>query len=150
MNPRLGEGLIFGNVSWSECSSSCIECDLQKNLYAKGCGGWGIYSPQPPCSRWLKLLAMGAPDNHCALPGAHHVSTTVRVRSWSTVGAFVILLHRTVRCLLTSTLWLLRGTVHHCSFWRNGRWCAGSRCSASSSDSPVNYSGARLRFPESG
>jgi hypothetical protein len=26
----LGEGLIFGIVSWSECSSSCIEYDLQK------------------------------------------------------------------------------------------------------------------------
>jgi hypothetical protein len=30
MNLGLGEGLIFGIVSWSECSSSCIECDLQK------------------------------------------------------------------------------------------------------------------------
>ena len=116
MNPRLGEGLIFGNVSWSECSSSCIECDLQKNLDAKGCGGWGIYSPQPPCSRWLKLLAMGAPDSHCALPGARHVSTTVRVRSWSTIGVVVILLHRTVRCARrqqpwpTATKWL--GTIN--------------------------------------
>jgi hypothetical protein len=27
---------------------------------------------------------------------------------------------------------------------------AGSRCSAGSSDSPMNYSGARLQFPESG
>jgi hypothetical protein len=30
MNLALGEGLIFRNVSWSECTSSCIECDLWK------------------------------------------------------------------------------------------------------------------------
>jgi hypothetical protein len=35
MNSRLGEGLIFGNVSWSECTSSCIECDLWKTWMPK-------------------------------------------------------------------------------------------------------------------
>jgi hypothetical protein len=40
-----------------------------------------IYSPQPLPSRWLFLLAMGAPDSpvvhqtlHCSLSGVHHVS----------------------------------------------------------------------------
>jgi hypothetical protein len=41
----------------------------------------GIYSLQPLPSRWQRLLAMGAPDSHCALSGACHVSATVRVRS---------------------------------------------------------------------
>jgi hypothetical protein len=74
----------------------------------------GIYNPQTTTI----VVGEGAgdgrtgqsgalPDNHCALSGARHVSTTVRVRSWSTVEAFVILLHRTVRCPLTSDM--------HCS-----------------------------------
>jgi hypothetical protein len=35
--------------------------------------GWlrGIYSPQPPCSRWPRLLAMGAPDS----PVRHRTGT---------------------------------------------------------------------------
>jgi hypothetical protein len=41
----------------------------------------GIYSPQPLPSRWQRLLAMGAPDNHYALSSARHVSATVRVQS---------------------------------------------------------------------
>ena len=71
----------------------------------------GIYSLPTTSSRWLISNGDGStrqsgvqPDNHCALSGARHVSATVRVRSWSTVGAFVVLLHRTVRCPLTSVL----------------------------------------------
>jgi hypothetical protein len=63
MNLGLGEGLIFGIVSWSECSSSCIECDLQKTWIPRNEVVGGIYSPQPLPSRWQRLLAMGAPDS---------------------------------------------------------------------------------------
>jgi hypothetical protein len=64
--------------------------------------GWGgIYSHQPNCSRWRRLLAMGAPDSpvrhrtvSCALP----CHPDVRAWSWSTVGGFVLMWHRTVRC----------------------------------------------------
>jgi hypothetical protein len=82
----------------------------------------GIYSPQPLPSRRWSLLAMGTPDSHCSLSGARHVSATVRVRSSWPLEAFVVLLHRTVRCHTGQfgALWLLRsdlcrGTVHHCS-----------------------------------
>jgi hypothetical protein len=88
---------------------------------------------------------MGATRQHCALSSVRHVSATVSVRSWSTVGAFVVLLHRTVWCSLTSE--------RHCSllFTLHRRPLArASRCSAGAPDSPVNYSEARLHFPESG
>jgi hypothetical protein len=47
----------------------------------------GIYSPQPLPSRWQSLLAMDAPDNHCSLSGARHVSASVRVLELLTIGA---------------------------------------------------------------
>jgi hypothetical protein len=71
----------------------------------------GIYSLPTTSSRCLNSTGDGRigqsgapPDNHCALSGARHISATVRVQSWSTIGAFVVLLHRTVRCPLTSAL----------------------------------------------
>jgi hypothetical protein len=71
----------------------------------------GIYSLPTTSSCWLISAGDGRtgqsgapPDSHSALSGARHASATVRVRSWSTVGAFVVLLHRTVRCPLTSVL----------------------------------------------
>jgi hypothetical protein len=51
----------------------------------------------------------GAPlDRHCSLSDAPPCQPTVRVQSWSTVGGFVLLRHRTSRCpsdfaALTST-----------------------------------------------
>jgi hypothetical protein len=65
----------------------------------------GIYSLSTTSSRWLISAGDGRtgqssvpPDSHCALSGARHISTTVRVRCYSTIRAFVVLLHRTVRC----------------------------------------------------
>jgi hypothetical protein len=79
----------------------------------------GIYSLPTTSSCWLNSAGdgrtgqSGAPlDNHCALSNVRHVSATVRVRSWSTIGAFVVLLHQTVWCPLTSALRLLTCTVH--------------------------------------
>jgi hypothetical protein len=64
----------------------------------------GIYSPQPLSSRWLFLLSMGAPDSHCSLTGARHVSSLIRVLELLTVGPLCLfaapdrpVLHRTVR-----------------------------------------------------
>jgi hypothetical protein len=71
----------------------------------------GIYSLPTTSSRWLISVGDGRtgqsgapPDIHCALSGARHISATIRVRSWSTVGVVVVLLHRTVRCPLTYVL----------------------------------------------
>jgi hypothetical protein len=47
--------------------------------------GGGIYSPQPPHSRWGWLLSMGAPDSPVRQP--RH--PTVRVLELVTVGGFV-------------------------------------------------------------
>jgi hypothetical protein len=117
--------------------------------------GWGgIYSHQPNCSRWRRLLAMGAPDSpvrHQTVSGAPPRHPAVRSMSWSTVGDFDHMWHRTVRChtgqsgapltvALTSAATL---------FIRQSRPLrADSRCSAGALDSPVNYSGAALGKPE--
>jgi hypothetical protein len=61
----------------------------------------GIYSHQPICSRWRRLLAMGAPDSPVRHRTAFDVPPRhppVRAWSWSTVGGFVLMWHRTVRC----------------------------------------------------
>jgi hypothetical protein len=44
----------------------------------------GIYSPQPPHSRWGGCLSMGAPDSH-------HIAVGEAVCRWA---------HRTVRCAI--------------------------------------------------
>jgi hypothetical protein len=58
---------------------------LNEVLRKLGCIEWrwlGVFSsPQPLPSRWLTLLAMGTPDNHCSPLGARHVSVPVGV--WS-------------------------------------------------------------------
>jgi hypothetical protein len=88
--------------------------------------GWGgIYSHQPNCSRWKRLLAMGAPDSpvrHRTVSGAPPRHLVVRAWSWSIVGGFVLMWHRTVRCHtrqsgapLTCCSDFCRGTVLHCS-----------------------------------
>jgi hypothetical protein len=46
----------------------------------------------------------------------------VRVRSWLTIGAFVFLLHRTVRCPLTLLLWLYRALFTVASAFAVDRW----------------------------
>jgi hypothetical protein len=96
--------------------------------------GWGgIYSHQPNCSRWRRLLAMGAPDSpvrHRTVSGAPPRHPVVRAWSWSTVGGFVLMWHRTVRCHtgqsgapLTCYSDFCRGTVLHYSSVRVDR-CA--------------------------
>jgi hypothetical protein len=103
----------------------------------------GIYSPQPLCSRRQGLLVMGAPDSHYALSGVHHVSTTVRVQSSWPLEALVVLLHRIVRCPLTSVEALF--TVEHfCS----RPLAPVSHCSAGSPDSPAAYRTVRWIIAE--
>jgi hypothetical protein len=128
------------------------------NLDAWSGGGWGgIYSPQPPNSRYGWLLSMGAPDTvRCAshatqplgfgsfwplealsssgigqsgaAPGKHCSLSSVPLMGGSALSRTVPL-----------NLQLLQATV-----------ARSSRCSASAPDSLVNYSGARSEKPESG
>jgi hypothetical protein len=115
MNLGLGEALIFGNVSWSECTSSCIEWELQKTWMLGVVVVGGIYSPQPPSSRWGRLLVMGAPDSpvrhwrgpvHCLV--RRHVTQPLGSRARSNVGGFVLTRHRTVRCHTRQVLFTVR------------------------------------------
>jgi hypothetical protein len=81
----------------------------------------GIYSPQLLPQPLVKAAGDGRirhfgvpPDTHCLLSGAPPRQLTVRVWSWSTVGAFVFLRHRTVWCHTgqSGALWRLRS-----DFW---------------------------------
>jgi hypothetical protein len=90
----------------------------------------GIYSP--PTTSIVVGEATGngrtgqsgaPPDRHCSVSGAPPRHPIVRVQSRVDRWSFVLLRHRTVRCPSD-----FAGTL----------------------DSPVNYSGACLRFPESG
>jgi hypothetical protein len=65
----------------------------------------GVFiAPNHLGSRWQaagdgRTGQSGAPPyRHCSLSGAPPRHPTVRVRSWSTVGGFVLLRHRTVWC----------------------------------------------------
>ena len=109
---------------------------------------------------------------HCRLSGAPPRHPTVRVREQSIVGVVVFLWHRTVWCHTGQVLFTVRCasdsacTILHCSsvisicsrpfrelavgplVHRTFRWHTGH--SGGTPDSPVNYSGACLRKPESG
>jgi hypothetical protein len=115
----------------------------------------GIYSPNHFHSRWWRLLAMGALNSpvrqqtvtmHCPV----HATSPYLLGFWA-VDCW--------RCLsssctgqfgapVTLLLWLLRGTVLHCSLDRVDRWRAGSRCSTGSSDSPMAHRTVRWIIAE--
>jgi hypothetical protein len=79
------------------------------------------------CWRWAHRTVFGALPRH----------PIDRVWSWSTVGGFVLMRHRTVRCPSDLLLWLLSC---YCAvlFIRQSRPLrTDSRCSASAPDSPV-------------
>jgi hypothetical protein len=87
---------------WEGLNMSTIGLGMLLGLPHLEVAGWGgIYSHQPNCSRWRRLLAMGAPDSpvrHRIASGALPRQLAVRAWSWSTVGVFVLMWHRTVRC----------------------------------------------------
>jgi hypothetical protein len=90
----LGEWNVFGtcrgfdsieNVSRSECTSSCIECEVLETWMHGVVVVGGIYSPQPPKDRWGRLLSMVAPDSPMRQP----CHPTVRVWELLIIGGFV-------------------------------------------------------------
>jgi hypothetical protein len=116
MNLGLGEALILFELCLGVNALALV---LNENFRKLGCLElwWlgGIYSPQPPRSRWGRLLAMGALDRSCSLSGAPPRHPTVRVREQSNVGIIVFLWHWTVRCASDSAALTLRAlffTVH--------------------------------------
>jgi hypothetical protein len=133
----------------------CLEC-----LDGYEWGGWGYLYPLTTSIAVENATGDGRtgqsgapPDRHCSLSGAPPRHPTVRVRSWSTVGGFVLLQHQIVRCHTgqsgasrTSCSDFCRDTV----YFEESTVGADSHCSAGSPDSPVNYSGACPEIPESG
>jgi hypothetical protein len=124
MNLGLREDLIFGIVSWSECYSSCIECELLKTWIPMNEVVGGIYSPQQLPSRGQRLLAMGAQDS----PVRHRTITVhclVSVSSARPLGFGVVdrCRHLSFCCTGQSGATpdspiasdFCRGTVPHCS-----------------------------------
>jgi hypothetical protein len=98
------------------------------------------------CWRWAHRTLSGAPPRH----------PTVRVRSWSTVGGFVLMWHRIVRCRTGLVLFTVRCTSDSAAPCSSRQVLLQStvarsiRCSADTPDSPVIFSGVRLLKPESG
>jgi hypothetical protein len=93
------------------------------------------------CWRWAHRTLSGAPPCHLV----------VRPWSWSTVGGFVLMWHRTIWChtgqsgaplTVCSDIWIALFTL------QSRPLHADSRCSAGAPDSPVNYSGAVPGKPE--
>jgi hypothetical protein len=133
---------------------------LNENFRRLGCLElwWlgGIYSPQPPRSRWGRLLAMGASDSpvrhrtcpihcpvHCHVTQPLGFGSSGPLASLSSCGTGLSAVASDSAALTLRALflcqWLLQSTVARVS-----------RCSAGAPDSPVIYSGARLLKPESG
>jgi hypothetical protein len=122
----------------------------------------GIYSPQPPTIRWGRLLAMDAPNSpvrhrtvpiHCLV--RHHVTQSLGFRSsrpsalLSSCGTGQSGAPSDRSCSLSGAPLTLRA-LFICHPLLQSTVGVSSRCSAGTPDSPVNYSGARLSFPESG
>jgi hypothetical protein len=112
----------------------------------------GIYSPQPPTSRWGRLLSMGAPDSPVCqrtLPGAPPRHPTVRVPTQSTIGELVLLWHRTVRCATGHVLFTVRCVSDSLALTLRALFIwhpllrltvgASGRCFAGTPDSPATH-----------
>jgi hypothetical protein len=92
-------GSIAFIVSWSVGLLLLQWMKISEGLDGSEWGGWGLFIASQPLVvvDWF-LLSMGAPDSHCAVSGARHISATVRVLSSWPLGRLVVLLHRAVRC----------------------------------------------------
>jgi hypothetical protein len=137
---------------WEGLDMSTIWLGMLLGLPHLEVAGWGgIYSHQLNCSRWRRLLAMGAPDSHVrhrTVSGASPRYPVVRAWSWSTIGGFVLMRHQTVWCPSDLLLWLL---LRYCAalFIRQSRPLrADSRCSAGAPDSPVVHQTVRWIIAE--
>jgi hypothetical protein len=148
-------GFDLLDVSWSVCFCSCIECGVQKTWMAWMVVVGGIYSPNhysSRCCRRAHRIAQWCTGTALFAIRCLPCQQTVGVWSGWPLKSFVLLRHRTVRCILTLLLWLLTCalfTVHLTSQstvgrnWSLLRWLTEHvRCTP---DSPVNYSGATPR-----
>jgi hypothetical protein len=103
---------------WEGLDMSTIWLGMLLGLPPLEVAGWGvIYSHQPNCSRWRRLLAMGAPDSpvrHRTVSGAPPRHLVVRAWSWLTVGGFVLMWHRQSGATPDSSVPLLTNCSDFC------------------------------------
>jgi hypothetical protein len=127
-----------------------------ENLDGLNVGGFGVFIAQTT----IPVVAVdrhngqsgGAPDTALFIVRCVPRQQTDEVWSGWPLKSFVLLRHRTVRCVLTSQFWLMTSALStvHCSpqstvgrSWSLLRWLTRHvRCSP---DSPMNYSGATPR-----
>jgi hypothetical protein len=100
--------------------------------------GWGgIYSHQPNCSHWRRLLAMVR--RHVILPLGPEAGRPLEALSSCGTGQSGVTPDSSVPPL-TAALTSAAITVPHCSC-QSRPLRVDSRCSADAPDSPMNYSG---------
>jgi hypothetical protein len=130
-----------------------VRCRKSENLDAMNGGVVGVFiAPPTKSGRWEVVCRMAHRTVRCA----SHVTRLLGFDRWS----LCLLGHRTVRCCTGQSLYTVR-----CAFWRcsdTSAHCSAlnafcrrplarsSRCSADTPDSPVNFSGATPRIPETG
>jgi hypothetical protein len=108
-------------------------------------GGY-LYPPNHFGSRWGGCWRWTHRTCTVPCPVCHHVTQPLGFGAESTVGALS-------SCGTGQSGVPLTCCSDFCAalfIWQSRPLRADSRCSAGSPDSPVNYSGERLRFPESG
>jgi hypothetical protein len=143
---------------WEGLDMSTIWLGMLLGLPLLEVAGWGgIYSHQPNCSHWRRLLAMGAPDSVRCIATSSCSSGLELVDRWRLcphTAPDSPVRHRTVRCPSDQLLWLLSRSLFctvHCQsrpLRADSRccWCTGQ--SGGTPDSPVNYSGAAPGQPK--
>jgi hypothetical protein len=139
---------------WEGLDMSTIWLGMLLGLPHHEVAGWGgIYSHQPNCSCWRRLLVKGTPDSpvrHRTVSGALPRHLVVRAWSWSIVGGFVLMWHRTVRCPSDLLLWLLPWNCAALFIRQSRPLRADSRCSTGAPDSPVEHRTVRWSTEQSG
>jgi hypothetical protein len=151
----------FSSLEWIECFDCVFGVFAFSLVLNEKCRrlGWlewrwlgGIYSPNhysSRCHRWAHRTVRWCTRHdtvHCLVPAtsADHWGL-----EWLTIEVFCPVAApdspmacRTVRCVLTSKLWLLTSALYGFTVHRSRPLRAVDRCSVGSSDSPMNYSGA--------
>jgi hypothetical protein len=135
---------------WEGLNMSTIWLGMLLGLPLHEVAGWGgIYSHHSSCSRWGRLLAMGAPDSlvrrHVTQPLGLGAGQPLEALSSCSTGQVLF----TVRCASDSALWLCLA-LFLASVLLQSIVARSSRCSAGTPDSPLIFSGVRLLKPESG
>jgi hypothetical protein len=123
-----------------------------ENLDAWSSGGWGVFiAPQPPTSRWGRLMSMGAPDSplrrHVTQPLGFWSSWPLEALSSCSTGQVMF----TIRCASDFCSDFCRALFAYCSVVRvplQSTVALDSHCSAGAPDSSVAHRTVRWIIAE--